>query len=53
MVNTSQEISHRTKNFMKLAGEYMVEEILLRCSIATRPHYIEHFDRQYNKAFTK
>ena len=35
VVNTPQELRCSTKNFVKLMGDYLVEEILLCCSMAT------------------
>ena len=53
MVTTSQELRYFTKNFVKITGDYLCEEITLCCSMETWPRHIEHFEHQYNKKFTK
>ena len=53
VVTTSQELRHSTKNSVKLASDYLGEEIPLCRSTATWPHHIDRLDQQYDKAFTK
>ena len=36
-----------------LSGDYLSEESPLFLSMATWPHHIDRFDRQYDKAITK
>ena len=50
---TSQELQHSTKNFVKIAGDCLVEETLLCRSMVTWPRHIEPFEQQYENAFTK
>ena len=38
---------------MKLAGDYLGEEIPICLSMGTWPCHIDRFERQYDKAFTK
>ena len=44
-VTTSQELSNITKNFMKLAGGYLVEYSPLCCYMATWPCHIDRFEQ--------
>ena len=53
MVKTSQELRHSTKNSLKLVGDYLGEDIPLRCSMAIWPRHIDRFERQYDKSFSK
>ena len=50
---STQELSYSTRNFVKLAGDYLGEEILLYLSMGTWPRHIDCFERQYDKAFAK
>ena len=53
VVNISQELRHGKKNFVKLLGDYLGEESSLCRSMAIWPRHIDHFERQYIKAFEK
>ena len=53
VITSTQELRHSTKNFVKLTGDYLGEEILICLSMGTWPRHIERFERQYNKAFTR
>ena len=44
---------HRKNNFVKLAGDYLGEEIPMCCYMATWTRHIDRFNKQYNKAFSK
>ena len=50
---STQELSYSTRNFVKLAGDYLGEEIPLYLSMGTWPRHIDCFERQYDKAFAK
>ena len=53
MVTTSQELSHSTKKFVKLAGDYLGKEIPLCCSMETWPCHVDHFGWNYDNTFSK
>ena len=42
-----------TRNFVKLAGDYLGGEIPICLSMGTWPRHIDRFERQYNKAFAR
>ena len=53
VLTSTQELRHSTQNFVKLAGDYLGEEIPICLSMGTWPHHIDRFERQYNKAFAR
>ena len=42
-----------TRNFVKLAGDYLREESPIFLSMGTWLRHIDRFERQYNKAFAR
>ena len=38
---------------MKLAGDYLGEEILICLLMGSWPHHIDRFERKYDKAFSR
>ena len=50
---STQEPRHLTRNFLKLAGDYLGEESPICLSVGTLPHQIDRFKRKYGKAFMK
>ena len=50
---TTQDLSHTTRNFVRVAGDYLENEAPLGRSIITWPQHIDRFERQYNKAFAE
>ena len=51
VLTLTQELRYLTRNYVKLAGDYLGEESLICLSMGTWLHHIERFKRQYNKAF--
>ena len=49
----TQELRHSTRNFVKLAGDYLVEGSSICISIALWPRHIDRFERQYDKALER
>ena len=50
---STQELRHSTRNFVKLAGDYLGELSPVCISMASWPRHIDRFKRQYDKAFVK
>ena len=53
VLKASQELWNRTKNFVKIAGDYMGEESLLCRSMATWLHHIDRLEQKYDKKSVK
>ena len=53
VITSNQEIRHSTRNFVKLAGDYLGEGIPVCVSMALWPRHIDRFERQYDKAFAR
>ena len=53
VLTSTQELRHSTRNFVKLSGDYLVEESPICLSMGTWPRHIDRFERQYDKAFAK
>ena len=53
MLSSTQELRHSTRNFVKLAGDYLVEGIHIFISMVLWPCQTDRFERQYNKAFVR
>ena len=53
VVASTQDISHSTRNFSKIAGEYLGEERPLCLSMGTWLRHIDHFERKYDRAFAE
>ena len=53
VLTSNQELRHLTRNFVKLAGDYLGEESPICISMASWPHHIDRFKRQYDKAFAR
>ena len=53
ILTSTQDLHHSTRNFVKLAGYYLGEEILICISMESWPRHIERFERQYDKAFAR
>ena len=52
VVTTTQELCHRTRNFVRLTGDYLGTEEPLYGAMETWNHHIGSFENQYDKAFT-
>ena len=50
---STQDLRHFTRNFVKLAGDYLGEESPIFLSMGTCLRCIERFVRQYEKVFAK
>ena len=51
VLTSTQELCHSTRNFVKLAEDYLGEESPIILSMGLWPLHIDRFDREYNKAF--
>ena len=51
VLTSTQELCHSMRNFVKLAGDYLGEDIPICLSIGKWPRHIDRFDRQYDKSF--
>ena len=48
---STQELRYLTRNFVKLTGDYLEEGSPVCILMASWPHHIDRFERQYDKAF--
>ena len=53
VLTSTQELRHSTRNFVKLAGDYLGEESPVCILMASWPRHIDRFDRKYEKAFAR
>ena len=53
ILTSTQELRHSTRNFMKLAGDYLGEEIQICLSMGSWSRHIDRFEQQYDKAFAR
>ena len=53
MLASTQDLRHLTRNFVKLAGDYVGVESPIFLSMETWPCHIDNFERQYDKSFVK
>ena len=53
VITSTQELCHSTRNFVKLAGDYLGEGSPVCISMESWPLHINRFDRQYEKAFAR
>ena len=53
VLTSTQELRHLTRNFVKLAGDYLGEKSPIFLSMASWPCRIDRFKRQYDKAFAR
>ena len=53
VVTTYQELRHSTNNFVKIARDYLGEDILMCHSMATWLCHIDRFKWKYNKSSAK
>ena len=53
VLTSTQELRHSTRNFVKLAGDYLGEGSPICLSMASWPRHIDRFERQYDKAFAR
>ena len=53
VLTSTQELRHSTRNFVNPAGGYLGEESHICLSMASWPRHIDHFKRQYDKAFAR
>ena len=53
MLTSTQELRHSTRNFVKLAGDYLGEGSPVCASRASWPRHIDRFERQYDKDFAR
>ena len=52
-VTSTQELHNSTRNFVKLAGDYLGDERPICLSMGTWPRHIDRFERQYDKSFAR
>ena len=52
VLTLTQELHHSTRNFVRLAGDYLGERSPVCIMMASWPRHIDRFDRQYDKAFS-
>ena len=50
---STQDLRHSTRNFVKLAGDYLGEGSPVYLLMASWPRHIDRFERQYDKAFVR
>ena len=53
MLTLTQELSHSTRNFVRLAGDYLGEGSPVCVMMASWPRHIDRFERKYIKAFAR
>ena len=53
ILTSTQELCHSTRNFVKLAGDYLEEGSPICLSMASLPRHIDHFEQQHDKAFAR
>ena len=53
VLTSTQELCHSMRNFVRLAGDYLVEGSPVCIIMASWPRHIYRFERQYDKAFAK
>ena len=53
VIVSTQELSNSTRNFVKLAWDYLGEESPICLLMGTWPRHIDRFNRQYDKAFAR
>ena len=53
VLTSTQELFHLKRNFVKLSGDYLGEDIPICLSMGTWLCHIDRFERQYNKAFAR
>ena len=53
MLTLTQELRHSTRNFVRLAGDYLGEGSPVCVMMASWPRHIDRFERQYDKAFAR
>ena len=52
-ITSTQEMCHSTRNFVKLAGDYLGEGSPVCLSMESWSRHIDRFKRQYDKAFAR
>ena len=52
VLTSTQELRPLTRNFVWLAGDYMVERSPVPIIMASWPRHIDRFERQYDMAFS-
>ena len=53
MLTSTQELCHLTRNFVKLAGDYLGKGSPVCISMASWTRHIDRFKRQYDKDFAR
>ena len=53
VLTSTQEMRHSTRNFVKLAGDYLGDESPICLSMGLWPRHIDRFEWQYDKAFAR
>ena len=53
VLTSIQELRHSTRNFVKIAGDYLGEESPIYLSMGTWLRHIDRFKRQYDNAFAR
>ena len=53
VLTSTQELRHSTRNFVRLAGDYLGEGSPVCIMMASWSHHIDRFERQYDKAFPR
>ena len=49
----TQDLHRLTQNFVKLVGDYLVDESPICLLMGKWPRHIDRFERKYDKAFAK
>ena len=52
VVTPNQDLWNDTRNFLRLAGDYIIPDSPLSKVVEKRPRHIDRFDKKYDKAFT-
>ena len=53
VLTSIQELRHSTRNFVKIAGDYLGEVSPICLLMASWPRHIDRLERQYDKAFAR
>ena len=53
VLTLTQDLRRSTRNFVRLAGDYLGEGIPVCIMMASWPRHIDRFERQYDKAFSR
>ena len=53
VLTSTEELRHSTRNFVRIAGDYLGEGSPVCIMMASWPRHIDRFERQYDKAFSR